>query len=92
MKLTARGLLTDLGEPGAVLGRPGGEPYPPQPTIARTRTVLERYAEAGRSYEEIVCTGVGHSPHIERAADFAAVPRRTVETSENGSASDTAGR
>ncbi|GAA3036649.1 alpha/beta hydrolase [Streptosporangium longisporum] len=84
--------LANLGSLGLVPGWPGEERCPPQPMIAQTREVLERYAEAGGSYEEIVYTGVGHSPHIERASDFAGVLRRVVEGAGSGAASGTAGR
>jgi pimeloyl-ACP methyl ester carboxylesterase len=39
--------------------------------VGQTRAVLERYAAAGGTFTEIVYEGVGHSPHIERPADFA---------------------
>ncbi|GIH93958.1 alpha/beta fold hydrolase [Planobispora siamensis] len=81
--------LAYLGKLGAVPGWPGEELCPPQPMVTETRAVLERYAEAGGSYEEIVYEGVGHSPHIERAADFAAVMARVVK---EATAADAAGR
>ncbi|GII01697.1 alpha/beta hydrolase [Planobispora takensis] len=71
--------LAYLGKLGAVPGWPGEEICPPQPMVTETRAVLDRYAEAGGSYEEIVYEGVGHSPHIERATDFAAVMARVVK-------------
>ncbi|GGS61484.1 alpha/beta hydrolase [Planobispora rosea] len=88
--------LANLGRLGAVPGWPGEELCPPQPMVTQTRQVLERYAAAGGAYEEIVYTGVGHSPHIERAADFAEVLRGVVDGvpggSPYGSAVDSAGR
>jgi hypothetical protein len=44
--------------------------------IGQTRTVLERYG----NYTEIVYDGCGHSPHIERAEDFAAVPHDVFDS------------
>jgi pimeloyl-ACP methyl ester carboxylesterase len=59
-----------LGQLGAVPGWPGAEVYPPQPMVAQTRAVLERYAARGGSYREHVLADTGHSPHVERPAEF----------------------
>jgi pimeloyl-ACP methyl ester carboxylesterase len=64
--------LAYLGQLGAVPGWPGAETHPPQPMVTQTRAVLERYAAAGGTYEEVVFENVGHSPHIESPAEFAA--------------------
>jgi pimeloyl-ACP methyl ester carboxylesterase len=64
--------LAYLGKLGAVPGWPGDDECPPQPMVAQTRAVLDRYAAAGGSYTEVVYGGCGHSPHIERPAEFAA--------------------
>ncbi|BCJ66769.1 alpha/beta hydrolase [Polymorphospora rubra] len=61
-----------LGALGLVPGWPGADAYPPQPMVGQTRAVLDRYAAAGGSYREVVYSGCGHSPHVERPADFAA--------------------
>ncbi|MDQ7993934.1 MAG: molybdopterin-binding protein [Propionicimonas sp.] len=37
-----------------------------------TRAVLDRYAAGGGAYREVVYDNCGHSPHIERPADFTA--------------------
>lgn len=55
-----------LGQLGAVPGWPGADAYPPQPMVTQTRAVLDRY---GR-YTERVLAGCGHSPHLERPAEF----------------------
>lgn len=60
--------LAQLGKLGLVPGWPGEEACPPQPMIGQTRAVLAAYGP----YTEIVYEGCGHSPHVERAADFAA--------------------
>jgi pimeloyl-ACP methyl ester carboxylesterase len=62
-----------LGRLGLMPGWPGEADFPPQPMVGQTRAVLERYAAAGGSYTEMVYPGIGHSPHIERAAEFAAL-------------------
>ncbi|WP_406041455.1 alpha/beta hydrolase [Micromonospora sp. NBC_00898] len=64
--------LAYLGSLGAVPGWPGAADCPPQPMIGQTRTVLERYAAAGGTYREVVLPGCGHSPHLERPAEFVA--------------------
>jgi len=46
--------------------------FPPQPMMGQMRAVLERYQAAGGRYTELVLAGCGHSPHLERPAEFAA--------------------
>jgi pimeloyl-ACP methyl ester carboxylesterase len=60
-----------LGSVGAVPGWPGDEAFPPQPMVAQTRSLLDRYAATGGAYREVVLEGVGHSPHVERPHEFA---------------------
>lgn len=64
--------LANLGALGALPGWPGSETHPPQPMVTQTRAVLDRYATAGGSYDEIVIADAGHSPHIEKPAEFSA--------------------
>jgi pimeloyl-ACP methyl ester carboxylesterase len=64
--------LAYLGQLGAIPGWPGAETHPPQPMVAQTRAVLDRYASTGGSYEEIAIPDTGHSPHIESPSEFAA--------------------
>ncbi|MEV4714386.1 alpha/beta hydrolase [Micromonospora sp. NPDC049374] len=64
--------LAQLGALGVVPGWPGPQECPPQPMIGQTRAVLDRYAEAGGSYREVTLPGCGHSPHLERPAEFVA--------------------
>jgi pimeloyl-ACP methyl ester carboxylesterase len=63
--------LAYLGKLGHVPGWPGDDACPPQPMVAQTRAVLDRYAAAGGSYTEVVYQNCGHSPHVERPAEFA---------------------
>lgn len=63
--------LAHLGQLGAIPGWPGAETHPPQPMVTQTRAVLDRYAAAGGTYEEVVFPDTGHSPHVERPAEFA---------------------
>lgn len=64
--------LAYLGSLDVVPGWPGAESCPPQPMVGQTRAVLERYAAAGGAYREVVLPGCGHSPHLERPAEFVA--------------------
>jgi pimeloyl-ACP methyl ester carboxylesterase len=64
--------LAQLGSLGMVPGWPGAEDCPPQPMVAQTRAVLDRYAAAGGRYREVVFEDCGHCPHIERPQRFAA--------------------
>ncbi|HYF61887.1 MAG TPA: alpha/beta hydrolase [Herpetosiphonaceae bacterium] len=64
--------LCMLGQLGAVPGWPGAESHPPQPMVGQLRAVLDEYAAAGGQYREVVLPECGHSPHIERPAEFAA--------------------
>ena len=59
-----------LGQIGAVPGWPGADVFPPQPMLAQTRSVLERYKTNGGRYEEEVIEDAGHSPFIEQPEAF----------------------
>jgi pimeloyl-ACP methyl ester carboxylesterase len=63
--------LAFLGQLGAVPDWPGDRTHPPQPMVAQTRAVLDRYAAEGGAYEEVVIANTGHSPHVEAPAEFA---------------------
>ncbi len=71
--------LANLGKLGLVPSWPGEEASPPQPMVGQTRAVLERYAAAGGTFTEVVYEGCGHSPHVERTAEFAEQLRSIVE-------------
>jgi pimeloyl-ACP methyl ester carboxylesterase len=62
--------LNHLGALGIVPGWPGEEVAPAQQMVSQTRDVLARYAEAGGEVTEVSLEGVGHSPHLERPAEF----------------------
>ena len=62
--------LAFLGSLGAIPGWPGAELCPPQPMIAQTRAVLDRYQANGGSYREVVFQDCGHSPHVEKQEEF----------------------
>ncbi|MFI9640955.1 alpha/beta fold hydrolase [Micromonospora sp. NPDC051925] len=64
--------LAYLGSLGLVPGWPGEQACPPQPMVGQTRAVLERYAAAGGGYREVALPDCGHSPHLERPAEFVA--------------------
>ena len=62
-----------LGSLGYVPGWPGAEAYPPQPMVAQTRAVLERYAANGGAYREEVFEETGHTPYLEQPERFNAL-------------------
>jgi pimeloyl-ACP methyl ester carboxylesterase len=64
--------LGHLGALGAVPDWPGEDAFPAQPMVAQTRAVLGRYAAAGGAADEVVIADCGHSPHVERPAEFLA--------------------
>lgn len=70
--------LANLGALGAIPDWPGNETHPPQPMVTQTRAVLDRYAAAGGTYDEIVFADTGHSPHVEKPAEFSAALREIL--------------
>lgn len=59
-----------LGMMGLIPGWPGEEAYPPQPMLGQIRSVLDKYTEAGGSYQEKVIQDTGHIPFIEKPEEF----------------------
>jgi pimeloyl-ACP methyl ester carboxylesterase len=70
--------LAHLGQLGAVPGWPGPQTHPPQPMVGQTRAVLDAYAAAGGTYREVVIADCGHSPHVEKPAEFQAALREIL--------------
>ncbi|GAA2075733.1 alpha/beta hydrolase [Microbacterium hatanonis] len=62
--------VNHLGALGIVADWPGEDAAPAQPMVSQTRDVLEAYAAAGGAVTQIVLEGVGHTPHLERPAQF----------------------
>ncbi|MHC2997765.1 alpha/beta hydrolase [Microbacterium sp. HJ5] len=62
--------FNNLGKLGIVPGWPGDEVAPPQPMVTQMRDVLARYSDAGGEVTELKLEGVGHTPHLERPAEF----------------------
>lgn len=62
--------LNYLGQVGVIPGWPGEETAAAQPMVTQTRDVLGAYAAAGGDVVEVALEGVGHSPHLERPAEF----------------------
>lgn len=60
----------NLGRLGMIPGWPGEEACPPQPMLAQIRGVLDRYAANGGTYQEVVLDDCGHSPLLEKPAEF----------------------
>ncbi|MCB0079750.1 MAG: alpha/beta hydrolase [Caldilineaceae bacterium] len=59
-----------LGSMNIIPGWPGAAVMPPQPMVSQTRAVLAQYAAAGGAFLEVVMEETGHSPYIERPAEF----------------------
>ena len=59
-----------LGMMDLVPGWPGQEVFPPQPMVAQMRSVLDQYQANGGTYQEVVVADCGHSPVIEKPAEF----------------------
>jgi pimeloyl-ACP methyl ester carboxylesterase len=59
-----------LGELGVIPGWPGAAVYPSQPMVSQMRAVLDAYAKNGGEVEEVVLPDCGHSPHLEKPAEF----------------------
>lgn len=70
--------LAMLGKVGVIPGWPGDDVAPPQPMIAQTRAVLERYAARGGSYREVALPDAGHAPHLDEAEVFVAELTRQI--------------
>ncbi|MBE2220696.1 MAG: alpha/beta hydrolase [Anaerolineae bacterium] len=64
-----------LGQLDFVPGWPGADVFPPQPMVGQTRAVLEQYQANNGRYQELILSDCGHSPHIEKAAEFEAALR-----------------
>jgi pimeloyl-ACP methyl ester carboxylesterase len=62
--------LGTLGKMGVVPGWPGEDAYPSQPMVSQTRAVLEKYAENGGSFKEVVFEECAHTPYIEKPEEF----------------------
>lgn len=62
--------LNHLGQLGIVSEWPGADVAPAQVMVSQTRDVLGAYADAGGDVTEVALEGVGHSPHLERPAEF----------------------
>jgi pimeloyl-ACP methyl ester carboxylesterase len=58
------------GPTGRLPGFPGSEAYPPQPMMDQIRKMLDDYAAAGGSYDEVAIPGCGHVPFITHIEEF----------------------
>ena len=62
--------LATFGKLGVIPGYPGEDVCPPQPMIQQIRHVLGNYAAAGGVVTEAVIYDCGHTPFVEKAAEF----------------------
>ncbi|MFD4420413.1 alpha/beta fold hydrolase [Agromyces sp. NPDC058484] len=61
---------------------PGDDVAPPQPMIAQTRSVLDRYAATGGGVTELELDDCGHSPHLEHPAAFREALLALIESAD----------
>jgi pimeloyl-ACP methyl ester carboxylesterase len=59
--------MGSLGKLGVVPGWPGDDVFPPQPSVAQIRSVLERYQQAGGRVRMEMFEGSGHAPFVDAA-------------------------
>ena len=52
---------------------PGSEIFPPQPMLAQTRAVLDKYKAHGGDYQEAILMDAGHVPYLEKPNEFNAL-------------------
>lgn len=76
------------GPSGLVPGYPGHDEYPTQPMVSQTRAWLERYTEAGGSYQEVVINDAGHVPYIDSHEEFSRVLHAHLKTVTNSTRSN----
>ena len=68
----------NLGKLGAVPGWPGEQIFPPQPMIGQLRQVFSRRP----NFREVVLSGVGHGPSLERPAEVAELMRDHISAAQ----------
>lgn len=72
-----------LGQLGILPGYPGADVFPPQPMLAQTRYVLERYRANGGQYRECVISGSGHGCMLDHEDEVVRLLREFIpETSD----------
>jgi pimeloyl-ACP methyl ester carboxylesterase len=64
--------LNQLGALGVIPGWPGADVAPPQPMVAQTRAVLDRYRANGGAVRELDLPDCGHAPHLDKPEEFVA--------------------
>src|SRR5690606_29030199 len=62
--------FNQLGALGVIPGWPGADAAPPQAMVSQSRAVFEAYRDAGGEYREVELADCGHSPQLEKPADF----------------------
>lgn len=76
--------LGTIGPTGLIPAYPGVDIYPPQPMVSQIRHMLDAYAAAGGSYREVVISGAGHMPFLERPTEFNAAFHDHLRSNEGG--------
>jgi pimeloyl-ACP methyl ester carboxylesterase len=78
-----------LGKLGVIPGWPGEDVCSAQPMLQQIRAILDRYAANGGSYTEVVLDDCGHSPLLEKPAEFQVHLRALLTGTEQASTADT---
>jgi len=67
-----------LGKSGFIPNYPGEDVYPPQPMFSQIKAFLEEYQDRGGSVEVRIINGAGHTPFIEKKAEFLGVLEKVL--------------
>ena len=62
--------LATFGKLGVIPGYPSEAVCPPQPMIAQIAAVLEQCAAAGATVKQVLLADCGHTPFVEKPAEF----------------------
>ena len=60
------------GKLGLRPGWPGDAIFPPQPVFTQVAYAVDQYEQTGGSVNRVMLPDVGHTPHVERPAEFSA--------------------
>ena len=72
------------GQRGLLAGYPGPERYPHQPMMDQIRALLDDYATAGGTCEEVAVAGSGHVPFMSHPVEFDLAFHRHLELADSG--------
>jgi len=56
--------------------------FPPQPMVGQIRAVLQKYAQSGGKFQEVVIEDTGHTPYLEKPAEFNAAFHKHLQANQ----------